>query len=120
MAAPSVLTRRLSAPAVVVEADSAVSVVCPTEIHCAYPGADTITGGYGGGGRGGYGQGGYGGQQGGYGGGQGGYGQGGYGGGQGGGEFKFCHCDALNQANLPHRLRRRQQLAWSTWWRLPG
>lgn len=120
MAAPSVSTRRPSAPAVVVEADSAVSVVCPTEIHCVYPGADATTGGYGGGGRGGYGQGGYGGQQGGYGGGQGGYGQGGYGGGQGGGEFKFYHFDALNQANLPHRLRRRQQLAWSTWWRLPG
>ena len=80
------------------EVASAASVVCLTELHCAYPGADTTTGGYGGGSRGGYGggQGGYGGQQGGYGGGQGGYGgqQGGYGGGQqGGGKFRLCHCD---------------------------
>ena len=97
------------------------SVVCLPEPHCAYPGADTSTGGYGGGGRGGYGggQGGYG-QQGGYGGGQGGYGQGGYGGGQGGGKFRLCHCASLNQANVPHRLWRRKQLAWSFWWRLPG
>jgi len=77
----------------VAEVASAASVVCLTELHCAYPGADTTTGGYGGGGRGGYGggQGGYGGQQGGYGGGQGGYGgqQGGYGGQQGGGKFRL-------------------------------
>lgn len=110
MAVPSVSTRRPSVPAVVAEVDSAVSAVCLTELHCAYPGADTTTGGYGGGGRGGHGggHGGYGGQQGGYGGGQGGYGQGGYGGGQGGGKFRLCHCGVLNQADLPHRLRRRR------------
>lgn len=110
-----------------VEVASAASVVCLTDLHCAYPGADTTTGGYGGGGRGGYGggQGGYGGQQGGYGGGQGGYGgqQGGYGGGQGGGKFRLCHWNNLNATDIPHRLRwrrRRQQLAWSPRWWLPG
>jgi hypothetical protein len=67
----------------VVEAVSAVSVVRFTESTLRTTGADTIKGGYGGGGRGGggYGQsGGYGQQQGGYGGQSGGYqgGQGGY------------------------------------------